>query len=347
MLQQGRLLLRVTPTLNTGDWFVQGQAELVANKDQSSRQPDIADADDVWIRVGKWNAFDLQIGRFEGWEVYHFGMGLDLNTLERHGATDDVYGVPEIYGVTYAFYRAPGVGQVAFHAYRHEAFRIELGGQVGNEFGSNTLAGRPVGVLDLGWLKFKLGGEYKVLTDQKDGAQGKTIRRGAGAALQFVIDPYLEFGVNGAYALVDRIAPDGATDEKGSVTTYSIGGFANARVVDELIAGGGVNLTKLHDLHYDEAMQRNGEFDHLQMFGALQYVLWGQLYLKVVVAYATADFRPTFGEPQFKNHMIGGRLRLQYLSKDAWSCVEPGLLEVGRSAIVHEPARLSSTAKSR
>jgi hypothetical protein len=77
MLQQGRVLLRVTPTYTHGDWFVQAQAELVANKDQSSRQPDIADADDVWLRVGNWKKFDVQFGRFEGWEVYHFAMGLD------------------------------------------------------------------------------------------------------------------------------------------------------------------------------------------------------------------------------------------------------------------------------
>src|SRR5262245_60948530 len=37
-LQQGRILLRVTPTYANGDWFVQAQAELVANKDQSQTQ---------------------------------------------------------------------------------------------------------------------------------------------------------------------------------------------------------------------------------------------------------------------------------------------------------------------
>jgi hypothetical protein len=313
MLQQGRVLLRVTPAYTAGDWFVQAQAELVANKDQSSRQPDIADADDVWLRVGNWRTFDVQFGRFEGWEVYHFGMGLDLNTLERQGATDDVYGVPEIYGVTYAFYRPPGLGQFAVHVYPFQFFRVELAGQIGNEFGSNALAGRPVGVLDLGFFKLKLGGEYKKLNDQKDGAQGETIRRGVGASAQFVLDPFVEFGVNGGYALVDRTAPDGAMDEKGSFTTWSVGGFANARVVGELLIGGGVNLTHLHDLHYDEAVRDNGQFGHTQAFVALQYVLWGQLYIKVVGAYAASRFEPTFGEPQFSNHMLSARLRLMYL----------------------------------
>src|SRR5262249_4262205 len=79
-LQQGRLLLRVTPTYTRGRFFLQGQAELVANKDQSLHQRDTADTDDLWIKIGMWNLWDLQLGRYEGWEIYHFGMGLDLYT---------------------------------------------------------------------------------------------------------------------------------------------------------------------------------------------------------------------------------------------------------------------------
>ena len=39
LLQQGRFLLRVTPTYTNGTWFVQAQAEIVANKDQNEVQP--------------------------------------------------------------------------------------------------------------------------------------------------------------------------------------------------------------------------------------------------------------------------------------------------------------------
>ena len=45
-----------------------------------------ADTDDLWLRIGQWNKWDLQFGRFEGWEVFHLGMGLDQNTFERQGA---------------------------------------------------------------------------------------------------------------------------------------------------------------------------------------------------------------------------------------------------------------------
>jgi hypothetical protein len=313
LLQQGRLLLRVTPTYTNGDFFVQGEAELVANKDQSLHQPDIVDADDVWVRAGMWNRFDVQLGRFEGWEIYHMGMGLDLNTLERQGATDDVFGVPDIYGVTYAFYRPLGVGQVAAHLYPTDFLRFELGTQIGNEFGSNTLAARPVAILDFGWIKLKGGVEYKQLTDQKDGAQGETKRRGGGGALQFVIDPRVEFGVNAAYGLVDKKASDGTVDEKGSITVYSIGGFANARIVGDLLVGVGANITKQHDIHYDAMLGDYGRFSHLQTFVAVQYMLLEQLYLKAVFAYAKGEFHPNFGDPVFDNTMLSGRVRLLYL----------------------------------
>jgi hypothetical protein len=312
-LQQGRLLLRVTPTYSRGDYFVQGQAELVVNKDQSLRQPDIADTDDLWLKAGKWNRWDVQLGRYEGWEVYHLGMGLDLNTLERQGAADEAFSVPGIYGVTYAFYRPASVGQAALHVYPTDTLRFELGTQFGNEFGSNALAARPVAVFDLGWLKLKAGAEYKKLSDQHDGSKGETMSRGGGGAIQVVVDPYVELGVSGAYGLVDRVAQDGTIDEKGSNTTYSAGAFANARVIDKLVVGGGVHYTHLEDTHFDPAMGRVEEFAHTQTFGAIQYVVGQQLYIKAVVAFARGDFQPTFGEPQFRNAMVSGRLRVMYV----------------------------------
>ena len=312
-LQQGRLLLRVTPTWSDGNYFIQGQAELVANKDQSLHQPDVADADDIWLKVGKWNAWDVQLGRYEAWEIYHFGMGLDLYTLERQGASDEALSAPGIYGVTHAFYRPAGVGQGALHLYPTDYLRFELGTQFGNEFGSNTLAARPVGILDLGWVKLKAGAEYKKLTDQKEDSKGETTLRGAGGSFQFVLQPFLEFGFNGAYGLVDRVAQDGTVDEKGSYTTYSLGAFANAHVATDLTVGAGFNYTYLEDLHFDPALNRVERFNHSQAFGAVQYLLMKQLYIKAVFAYAKADFAPTFGDPVFKNEMMSARLRLLFL----------------------------------
>ena len=139
----GRLLLRVTPTWSNGEYFVQGQAELVANKDQSLHQPDIGDADDVWLKAGKWKSWDVQLGRYESWEIYHLGMGLDLFTLERNGATDEAFGVPGIYGVTYDFYRPAGVGQAAVHLFPTNYFESSSGRNLAMSSGRTPSPGAP------------------------------------------------------------------------------------------------------------------------------------------------------------------------------------------------------------
>jgi hypothetical protein len=314
LLQQGRFVFRVTPTYNTPDgWFVQGQAELVANKDQTVRQPDVADTDDLWVRAGKWNVFDVQLGRYEAWELYHLGMGLDLNTLERQGAVDLNQSAPSIYGVTYAYYRPSGAGNVAFHLYPTSFLRFELLGQIGNDVGQDALAGRPSAILDFGIVKLKAGAEYKKLWSQTEDGKEKRDSRGGGGAIQVVLDPYVEFGLNAAYGLVDHTDVNGQIDEPGSVTTTSVGGFANARVMGDLIVGVGYNDTKQKDIHFDADGYR-GHFGHVQTFGAIQYILWKQLFIKAVVAYAKSDFNPTFTmNPAFSNTMTSARLRLTYL----------------------------------
>jgi hypothetical protein len=60
-------------------------------------------------------------------------------------------------------------------------------------------------------------------------------------------------------------------------------------------------------------LRRNQDFDHWQTFGAIQYLLFHQLFIKAVFAYALADFSPNMNAPIFKNEMVSGRLRLLYL----------------------------------
>ena len=111
--QQGRSVLRLTPAYVSGNLFVQAQMELVGNLCQATTAICLTSGtfttDDLWIRVGAWNAWDVKVGRFEAWEVYHLGMGLEQYTLERLGA--GMFGVdtfttprleaPTFYGVTY------------------------------------------------------------------------------------------------------------------------------------------------------------------------------------------------------------------------------------------------------
>jgi hypothetical protein len=312
-IQQGRAVLRVTPTYTSGNFFAQVQAELVANKDQTLKQPDVADTDDLWVRIGQWNKWDIMLGRYQAWEVYHLGMGLDLNTFERQGATDVANPPPDIYGVTYEFYRPSGVGNVGFHLYPTNFLRFELLGQLGNEQGQNSLGGRPVGILDLGWLKFKVGGEYSKTTQVDPNLKETYTRRGFGAGLIFIFDPFIEFGVNAARGLVDHIDPRGDVDPPGSYTVTSVGGFANGRIIEDLLVGVGYNYTTKEDIHYDMTTGKFGEFNHKQGFLSIQYLVYKQVFVKAVFAYATAHLAPTFGNAAYDNTMYSARLRLQYL----------------------------------
>jgi hypothetical protein len=142
--QQGRAVLRLTPAYVQGRFFIQGQAELVGNECQATTgvctSSGTFTTDDLWIRVGEWNRWDIKVGRFEAWEIYHLGMGLDMYTLDRAGAQQ--YGVPNaaqldapsFYGVNYMHDRPTsglGVGYAALHAYATEALRLELLGELG------------------------------------------------------------------------------------------------------------------------------------------------------------------------------------------------------------------------
>src|SRR5450755_3150520 len=166
LVSQGRALLRVTPTYTSGSWYVQAQSEFVGNKDQSVSQPDVVDIDDLWIRIGRWKSWDVQLGRFEAFEVYHFGMGMDLNTLERLGAQDASRGVPDVFelgGYSNIVYRPDSLTNLALHAYPSDVLRLELLGQFGYDTKTtlDTVGIRPAAVLDFGWLKLKAAADFR------------------------------------------------------------------------------------------------------------------------------------------------------------------------------------------
>jgi len=313
LLHQSRAVLRTTPTYSRGTWYVQGQSELVANGDQSTPQPTYITADDLWVRTGEWKNWDIQAGRFEAFEVYHFGMGMDVNTLERKGPTDTTRSPPEVPGLTQFVYRQ-NVGNLAFHKYFGDYVRVELLGQYGFDNGLNSYGVRPAAVFDMGWLKLKAAANIRQQFALSSKSKEERFRRGGTGAIQFVFDPYVEFGANFAKELVDHYSPQnaaepdaerGSFDGLGSVTTTAYGAFANARVVEDLLVGGGIHVVNERD-------QVDGKFKSLQGFGAIQYLLGGQLYLKFVAGYAKAELHPG-GKPAWENTMLSGRLRLMYL----------------------------------
>jgi hypothetical protein len=224
------------------------------------------------------------------------------------------FGIASIYALDYALYRQDTVGQAAVHLYPLDWLRIEVEGLYGSSAGTNTLGGRPVLIGDFGWLKLKVGGEIRDAKGTSDNAKNEVRQEGVGGSVAFVFDPTIEFGVSGAYGQTDQRDTAGIISTTGTFNTYSVGGFANVRIVDGLLLGGGLHYTFKQDTDFDTALNRDETFDQWQGFGALQYLLFGQLFIKGVFSYAVADNSPiTIVSPVYKNEMYSFRLRFQYL----------------------------------
>jgi hypothetical protein len=352
--QQGRGQLRVTPAYVRGRFFIQGQVELVGNLCQTANVTNVVcnagtfTTDDLWIRVGEWNRWDLKLGRFEAWEVYHLGMGMDPYTFERLGAgmfgtggpANPKLEAPSLYGVNYLHDRATdglAVGYAALHLYPTEYLRFELLAKLGadnyqknNDTGGATggsatyYGGRPTAIFDIGWFKLKIGGEYQKIkpvmqdindtTGTKKDAVPESIQKGVGASVQFVIDSTVEFGLNaaiGSHYYTDSMAREIL---ENSYTTKSVGGFANLRLADGWLVGAGANWTEQLDSYLASGSNANNYTSHLQGFAALQYLLGGQLFIKAVFGYARAQFQASDSTvPIWDNYMCSGRIRLMYL----------------------------------
>ena len=320
--QQARMLLRVTPTYSLGgDSFIQGQVELVGTGDQTITRSDVggADTDDLWLRAGKWNKWDIQVGRFEGWEVFHLGMGLDFNTFERQGAVGPGESSNQIqyYGLSDNQFRPGGAsGNFAFHYYLKRILRFEALGMAGNFSGKPAYAARPVGILDFGWLKFKVGTEYQKLIASQVSDQTDVTSRGVGGAVQFVFAPHFEFGLNAAQGTVRSIDRIGVLSPEGSITRTSVGGFANVsngHPRHTMIFGVGSLMTWTED---QNAITPNpiDSYWLYQGFLAAQYVVHGTLYIKLVGGYSRGHWSTAGNEPRivFDNEMYSARLRFAF-----------------------------------
>jgi len=322
LVSEGRAVIRATPTLTSGSWYAQGQVELVGNKNQSDPQPKVVDIDDLWIRAGQLKSWDVQAGRFEAFEVYHFGMGMDLNTQERKGALGDPSAAPpDVFelggnGRSFIAYRESTVSNLALHFYPNSNLRFEMLGQFGldGRSGLDTVGARPAAVLDFGWLKLKAAGDVRKQFPPTASSKESVTLQGGTAALQLVYAPYIEGGVNFAYGSIKHYTPSntadpnavlGDFDTKGSVTDLDTGGFVNARLMDGVVLGVGANYNQ-------ETDQAKGAFNNLQAFGALQIRLLDKLYVKLVGAYAKGHFAPG-DQAAWENTMMSGRVRFLYL----------------------------------
>jgi hypothetical protein len=317
--QQARMLLRLTPTYALDrDYFIQGQVELVGTEDQTIQRQETggADTDDLYLRIGKWRSWDVTAGRFEGWEVFHLGMGLDQNTFERLGAVANGFPI-SFYGLTDNQFRPQGAaGNLAFHYYPLPFLRFELLGMTGTT-SNPAYAARPVAILDMGWIKLKIGTEYQHLRAlQQTVDLTESTSKGVGGALQFVFVPHIEFGINAAQGTVWNINQMGKVSPNSSITRTSIGGFANVsngHPRHTVLFGVGSMVTWTEDQN-GIAPNPVDKIWLYQGYVAAQYVIHNAFYIKLVGGYSRGHYSTAGADPrvEFEQEMYSARLRFAF-----------------------------------
>jgi len=331
LLDQGRFVLRVTPTYVKETWFVQVQAEIVANTNQYSPQgtagaiDGVVAADDVWLRTGALQEWDVTVGRFQAFDVYPLGMGLDLNTYERLGAYDPVSsGGPNLPGAVASLYAADfmlyrpnlaHVGNAALHLYPFPFLRIELLGQFGNDGSLNYAGGRPAAIFDVGWLKVRGALEYQYAWNIDSDSRFLSTKknRGGAGSVQVVLAPFVEASFNFGYASIDVAdASKGGENHSASGDRLSVGGFIDVAPLPaqlpNLLLGAVVNYATFQNILMDPERSTNR-----QQYIAVQFLFYKQLYLKVVGGYAKSHFENQASKPAYDDDMFSLRVRLQYL----------------------------------
>jgi hypothetical protein len=315
---QGRLTFRVSGVYNRDDeWFVQSNTEFVANTEQNNSSTNYVDVDDAWIRLGRWKKFDLTVGRLQGFEVYHFGMGLDLNTYERLGAASFSKTPAQPYAVDELWDRGVYNGALALHSYYPEWLRLELLTRVGVSAQGTLLGFRPAGVIDFNFVKLKGGYEWAMSDSLFIDSQARVEAKGFGGSLQFVLDPWVELGGGAAKRVQDAFDQDGGVRAAESHDTLTWGGFVNVRpYFEDWLVGFGYHRTEFENFNIDPFGDPEST-THQQMFAAVQYLLWDRLYIKYVFAYAKADIEERNEVARelggFVNESLGHRLRLMLL----------------------------------
>jgi hypothetical protein len=311
------------------DWFVAARGELVAWARETGGYQ--INADDVYGQVGKKGLWDLKLGRFQTWRVYHKGAGFDLYTIEDQGACTSAglssgscalesgnFG-PHTYEVSYMYYRE-SAGKVAVHVYPTSWSGLEVAGAFGNLGSANQLSGRAAGLVHFSFLRASAAVEYRATAPGQENPPACTNCNntqhsiGYGGGLELTLKP-VAIGVNGAQAKDTKYnVTTGVLDTDASATRTSLGGYAefdvgSLAIARSLILGFGLNRTEVLD-------QINNFEQHYQGAAYALFPLgFNDAALKLVVSQATLDVLSAKGDGtamQETSTMRAARLRFSY-----------------------------------
>jgi len=129
-----------------------------------------------------------------------------------------------------------------------------------------------------------------------------------------VYGKYVEGGINYGYANKRVFTPTGILDTTKTAALSSIGFFLNARVIEDLLVGTGLNYVSTANEHFNTSTGYSDFATNTETFVAVQYLLWKQVFVKAVGAYANSRFEQSFNTSMpYNDAMFSARLRVLYL----------------------------------
>jgi hypothetical protein len=305
--QTGRVKLVPSIRTESGSLFIEAKAEIMANQDGD---PSI---DDAWGKIGT-SKFDLQLGRFEGWDM--FPKSNDMLIVSAPGG-------PGRYETNYARGRMGSTGQFAMHVLPSDAFGLEVGliyGQDSEDLDItsepdaadpgavdvNVVGIRPVISSKFGPVEFGVGADMITITKQDDNGEGDISKVGFGAKVKSSFN-IVTIGINYASGTVSKTYYDmytSGTEEQPDETTNSLGSYVDLAIGDGVLSFAGF----MTNWESDDA----GEYDreHTQFFIAYAHPLPIKgAAIKFAVSQASAtDDDPGVGD----SDALGFKVRLQY-----------------------------------
>jgi hypothetical protein len=298
---QGRFVLAAGLTRQFGDWFGAARVEFLGLVNEFARSQYEPHTLDAWVRIGHQKWFDLQVGRFLAWEIYHRGQGIEFWTAEEAGAL----GGPALYWLDLTRGYRNESGQAAIHLYPFSFLKFELASVYGQENNQNNLGVRPAAHLTLGGFQLLAGMEYLALLPQTQADKVQTTTLGYGGRAQYSFFDTVTVGANFAAANVEAIDIQGLVDGEKSLGKFTVGGFVDIDFWRNSIGLG------FH--HTQQLNKQNETTTHEQAFVSYKLFLPVEgLSVKAVYGFALAHIQDADTGTEWDNYVQSFRLRIAY-----------------------------------
>jgi hypothetical protein len=298
---QGRFVLAAGLNRQFGDWFGAARVEFLGLVNEFARSQYEPHTLDAWVRIGHQKWFDLQVGRFLAWEIYHRGQGIEFWTAEEAGAL----GGPALYWLDLTRGYRNESGQAAIHLYPFSFLKFEVASVFGQENNQNNLGIRPAAHLTLGGFQLLAGMEYLALRPQTQADKVQTTTLGYGGRAQYSFFNTVTVGANFAAANVEAIDIQGLVDGEKSLGKFTVGGFVDIDFWRNSIGLG------FH--HTQQLNKQNETTTHEQAFVSYKLFLPVEgLSVKAVYGFALAHIQDADTGTEWDNYVQSFRLRIAY-----------------------------------